>query len=201
MMKILLPVRLLLIVVDEEEDLVGLVAGCFFLSLVTAINMVSPYRGVSFLYLDGLRMVLILLSLWITGLMLMVRGNRTDFCGLDHFYSLICILCFGLVWAFIARRFFLFYIFFEFTLVPITLIVLGWGYQPERLQARFYLILYTVTARLPLLVGIFVLNSLKGHVSFYLIIWGGYSCIGSVIVIFFLILAFLVKTPIFFFHL
>lgn len=100
-----------------------------------------------------------------------------------------------------ARSFFLFYIFFEFTLVPITLMVLGWGYQPERLQASFYLILYTVTARLPLLVGVFVLRSLKGHVSFYLLVWGAYSCMGSIVVIFFLILAFLVKTPIFFFHL
>jgi NADH-ubiquinone oxidoreductase chain 4 len=201
MMKILLPVRLLLMVINEEDDLIGLILGCFFLSLVTVVGLTAPYRGVSYLYLDGLRIVLILLSLWITGLMLMVRGNRTDFCGLEHFYSLICILCFGLVWAFIARRFFLFYVFFEFTLVPITLIVLGWGYQPERLQASFYLMLYTVTASLPLLVVIFVLGSLKGHVSFYLLAWGGDIGGGSVVVIFFMILAFLVKAPIFFFHL
>lgn len=97
MMKILLPVRLLLIVIDDEDDLIGLILGCFFLSLITAVNLIAPYRRVSYLYLDRLRIVLILLSLWVTGLILMVRGNRTDFCGLEHFYSLICILCFGLV--------------------------------------------------------------------------------------------------------
>jgi NADH-ubiquinone oxidoreductase chain 4 len=31
---------------------------------------------------------------------------------------------------------------------------LGWGYQPERLQADTYLLFYTLVASLPLLVGI-----------------------------------------------
>ena len=61
--------------------------------------------------------------------------------------------------------------FFEFRLVPISLIVLGWGYQPERLQATNYLVLYMVGARLPFLLSIFLLYYFNGHCSFYLSLW------------------------------
>ena len=50
----------------------------------------------------------------------------------------------------------LFYVFFEFSIIPITLIVFIHGYQPEKLQASIHLLLYTVVRRLPLLVYVFI---------------------------------------------
>jgi NADH-ubiquinone oxidoreductase chain 4 len=47
-----------------------------------------------------------------------------------------------------------FYFIFEASLIPILFIILGWGYQPERLQAGIYIIIYTVAASLPLLLTI-----------------------------------------------
>ena len=44
-----------------------------------------------------------------------------------------------------------FYILFEISLLPTLLIVLLFGYQPEKLRAGQYLLLYTVLASLPLL--------------------------------------------------
>jgi NADH-ubiquinone oxidoreductase chain 4 len=44
-----------------------------------------------------------------------------------------------------------FYLFFESVLIPIFLIIYGWGGQPERLQAGIYIILYTLAGSLPLL--------------------------------------------------
>lgn len=48
----------------------------------------------------------------------------------------------------------LFYVFFEFSLVPITCIVYLYGYQPEKIHAAIALLLYTVVSRLPLLLFI-----------------------------------------------
>ena len=45
-----------------------------------------------------------------------------------------------------------FYIFFESRLIPTLFLILGWGYQPERVQAGIYLLFYTLLASLPLLV-------------------------------------------------
>jgi len=47
-----------------------------------------------------------------------------------------------------------FYVYFELSLVPIFLIVLGWGYQVERVAAAKAIILYTIMGSLPLLVVI-----------------------------------------------
>ena len=53
---------------------------------------------------------------------------------------------------FMVRSFFSFYFFFESSLIPTLFLILGWGYQPERLQAGFFIILYTVRASIPLFI-------------------------------------------------
>jgi NADH-ubiquinone oxidoreductase chain 4 len=60
--------------------------------------------------------------------------------------------------------------FFESRLIPTLFLILGWGYQPERVQAGIYLLFYTLLASLPLLVGIlFIYNSLGSLCLFLLI--------------------------------
>jgi NADH-ubiquinone oxidoreductase chain 4 len=47
-----------------------------------------------------------------------------------------------------------FFFFFEFSLVPTFFLILKWGYQPERLQAAVFILLYTVGSSLPLLISL-----------------------------------------------
>ena len=54
--------------------------------------------------------------------------------------------------AFSSSNLILFYVCFEARLIPTLLLIVGWGYQPERLQAGVYIILYTVGASLPLFI-------------------------------------------------
>jgi NADH-ubiquinone oxidoreductase chain 4 len=62
-----------------------------------------------------------------------------------------------------------FYTFFELSLIPILLIILGWGYQPERLQAGLYMMLYTLFGSIPLLFGLIYVISVSGTSSFLLL--------------------------------
>nr|YP_004934893.1 NADH dehydrogenase subunit 4 [Ovatella vulcani]AEQ93849.1 NADH dehydrogenase subunit 4 [Ovatella vulcani] len=64
----------------------------------------------------------------------------------------ISVLGLVLVGVFFTNNVIWFYIFFEMSLIPTLILIIGWGYQPERLQAGSYLMLYTVSASLPLLV-------------------------------------------------
>lgn len=50
-----------------------------------------------------------------------------------------------------------FYVLFELSLVPTLFILLMYGYQPEKLMAGQYLLLYTVLASLPLLFALLTL--------------------------------------------
>lgn len=93
---------------------------------------------------------------------------------------------------------FSFYLFFEGRLIPTLFLILGWGYQPERLQAGIYLLFYTLLASLPLLIGIFYIYNFLGLLYIPLLINNFY-----VNNLFYLciILAFLVKIPLFLVHL
>jgi NADH-ubiquinone oxidoreductase chain 4 len=75
---------------------------------------------------------------------------------------------------------------------------LGWGYQPERLQAGVYLLFYTLLASLPLLVGIFYIYKFNDSLYIPLL----YSLnISQFLIYLSLIFAFLVKIPMFLVHL
>jgi len=49
--------------------------------------------------------------------------------------------------------------FFEISLLPLLGIIIGWGYQLERIQASFYLLIYTIVGSLPFLVSLVFLSS------------------------------------------
>merc|ERR1711915_1058080 len=86
--------------------------------------------------------------------------------------------------------FFTFYILFEISLLPTLFIVLLYGYQPEKLQASLYLLIYTVLRSLPLLL---CLLSMPIFLSSLYILPGIFLGI-------FLTLGFIVKTPIYIVH-
>ena len=56
------------------------------------------------------------------------------------------------IYVYVTQSFVEFYIRFEMTLFPILMIVIGWGYQPERFAASRALIIYTISGSLPFLV-------------------------------------------------
>jgi len=70
------------------------------------------------------------------------------------FSLFVLFLMFILFLTFITTNYLLFYFFFESSLIPTLLIIVGWGYQPERLQAGVYFLFYTLRLSLPLLLMI-----------------------------------------------
>jgi len=71
---------------------------------------------------------------------------------------MLIILLLILVFSFLRSNFLLFYYFFEASLIPTLYVIIGWGYQPERLQAGIYFIMYTLFMSLPLLLCLVFMN-------------------------------------------
>ena len=59
-----------------------------------------------------------------------------------------------------------FYVMFELSLIPILMIILGWGYQIERIKARKALLFYTISGSLPLILVILFLKILGNEKIF-----------------------------------
>jgi NADH-ubiquinone oxidoreductase chain 4 len=90
------------------------------------------------------------------------------------------------------------YILFESRLIPTLFLILGWGYQPERVQAGIYLLFCTLLDSLPLLVGILYVSNSLGTLCLVLFSGNEYL-IGNLFYVC-IVFAFLVRMPIFIVH-
>nr|QZK22086.1 NADH dehydrogenase subunit 4 [Amitermes sp. QLD_231] len=179
---------------------------CGLLFLISFIYLFSfPYffcwGGLGYIFgCDLISYGLILLSLWICVLMILASESifRLGYFS-GFFVFVVIILTIMLYCTFSSISLLSFYIFFESSLIPTLFLILGWGYQPERVQAGIYLLFYTLLASLPLLVGIlFVYNSL-GSLCLFLL-GGNDSLVGGLFYVC-MIFAFLVSMPMFMVHL
>nr|QXT45872.1 NADH dehydrogenase subunit 4 [Cinygmina sp. 07BF96] len=159
------------------------------------------YQVSYFLGCDVISFGLILLSFWICGLMVMASQSVLKYNYYQGlFLFMILFLMLMLYCTFSTHNLFLFYLFFEGSLIPTLFLILGWGYQPERVQAGMYLLFYTLLASLPLLVGIFYIYSKLGSL-FIPFLTSSTSLSGSSLFYLAMVFAFLVKMPMFLVHL
>lgn len=197
---------LLLPYLKTSSNWIASISSLFFISLILILK--TPFNTIklsstSMIRLDFISIPLIVLTLWISALIILARYQiKFNYKSIKIFLFLILLLNTFLVLSFSAASILIFYIFFEATLIPTLLIIIGWGYQPERLQAGFYLIIYTILASLPLLISITIIftvnNTLSIAAPFFLA-----PCSTKIIQIWWIIsiLAFIAKIPIYTMHL
>nr|YP_010952588.1 NADH dehydrogenase subunit 4 [Acherontia styx]WMQ52934.1 NADH dehydrogenase subunit 4 [Acherontia styx] len=151
------------------------------------------------LFCDYISFGLILLSIWICLLMIMSSENLFKIGYYVNFFLFnILILLILLFLTFSVMNLFLFYLFFEGSLIPTLLLIVGWGYQPERIQAGMYLMFYTLFASLPLLMGLFYMyNEINSMMIYFLKFFN----MNFIVLYICMVLAFLVKMPMYFVHL
>lgn len=139
----------------------------------------------------------VILSLWICILIIISSGLLYEgkyWWGIFIFVVLLIIIL--LIIVFISLNFFFFYLFFEARLIPTLILIIGWGYQPERLQAGLYILLYTLFVSLPIIISIFYLYYRVGSIVF------GFIRMEFSLYIYLCIrLVFFIKFPIFLVHL
>lgn len=176
---------------------------CFLLIIYLLLIIYRRYIRVYFcrlfIYLDYINLILIFLLMFIFFIILICSYiiNITKF--IDYLFFITCLLLiFILFIRFSVFNLIRFYIFFELSLIPTFFLIILWGYQPERIQARLYIIVYTVLASLPLLVGIIVYYYyIRNLFIFFLCVELKINCIWWVI----MVIAFIVKLPLYIFHL
>nr|YP_009946942.1 NADH dehydrogenase subunit 4 [Macrostemum floridum]QOH91260.1 NADH dehydrogenase subunit 4 [Macrostemum floridum] len=147
--------------------------------------------------LDYISMNFVLLLMWIVMLMLLSSLNILKYKKFLKFYMFnILTMMLFIYMAFIFLNFFFFFFFFEGSMIPILIFIIGWGGNFERVQAGMYLIFYTLFMSLPLLISLIILFNDKSCLLMMYVFE-----VNNMLLYFFLILAFLVKMPMFVVHL
>nr|ALO70753.1 NADH deshydrogenase subunit 4 [Neophonus bruchi] len=162
---------------------------CFNYSILN----ISYFMGV-----DLLSFVMILLSIWICYLMIMASYliyTKNNYPVLFMFMLLMLLI--SLYLTFSSLNLFIFYLFFEMSLIPTLILIMGWGYQPERLQAGIYLLFYTLMASFPMMISMFYYDNLFNTLNFFFIV----ENMNLVYFYFCLNMVFFVKIPMYFVHL
>nr|YP_010464296.1 NADH dehydrogenase subunit 4 [Exostira schroederi]UUL71673.1 NADH dehydrogenase subunit 4 [Exostira schroederi] len=172
----------------------------FFLSFMFLISYgFFPFYSNLFMEfgMDILSFSLISLSFWICSLMILSSEKIYLTNSWPHLFLFsILALMFSLYLTFGSMNLFIFYIFFEVSLVPTFFLIVGWGYQPERLQAGVYLLFYTLFGSLPMMIGLFYCYEEFG--SFYQM----YFCqVNSSLMFLIINFVFFVKIPMYLVHL
>nr|YP_009235505.1 NADH dehydrogenase subunit 4 [Metapenaeopsis dalei]AMD15646.1 NADH dehydrogenase subunit 4 [Metapenaeopsis dalei] len=152
--------------------------------------------------IDSLGYILILLSFWIMALVVSSSSKVLKDNNYPSMFLLVNIsLLLFLILTFSSTDYLLFYISFESSLIPTLILILGWGYQPERLQAGVYMLFYTLFASLPLLLSLISLYWVSGSLTLGLV--NSVSGCGFITSMWYLVtvFAFIVKLPMFLVHL
>jgi len=108
----------------------------------------SPSLFLVLVCYEGDTLSLLLLSTVILVLMIVSIETRTGPSSLTNF--LIEALRYIVFLFFITNSLLLFFITFEISMLPVRLLILFFGYQPEKLNAVVFLLSYTVVCSLPL---------------------------------------------------
>nr|ARH53891.1 NADH dehydrogenase subunit 4 [Hygrotus nigrolineatus] len=170
----------------------------FMFLLIGGFNFV--WSNISYFFgSDLLSFGLILLSFWVVSLMVLASNKIYMKNNFYHLFLLLLLLLMILLYCtFSSMNLFMFYLFFEGSLIPTLFLILGWGYQPERLQAGVYLLFYTLFASLPMMLGIFYYYKNFMTLNFFF-----FNSMSEYNIYFFLsmIFAFLTKMPMYLVHL
>lgn len=122
----------------------------------------QPLRLEFHLGLDGISLALILLTTLLSISAVLVSWTSIDERA-AQFYALLLILESGLIGVFCAFDLVLFYVFFEFTLIPLFFLVGIWG-GPFRQHAAYKFFLYTFAGSVITLVGLVgLVLAAQGH--------------------------------------
>nr|UFK29076.1 NADH dehydrogenase subunit 4 [Geomys breviceps] len=140
-------------------------------TLLAVMTLITPYHNNHFSLLffsDPLSMPLLILTSWLTPLMIMASQNhmsKEPLVWKKTYISLLITLQVLLIMTFSATELIMFYILFEATLIPTLIIITRWGNQTERLKAGSYFLFYTLVGSIPLLIALIYLYKTTGTLN------------------------------------
>ena len=124
------------------------------------------FGGVDITYfvgVDGLNLLLLLLTTLLGPIVVL---SSWTYIGKAHkgYYALLLLLETGVLGVFASFDLFLFYVFFELTLIPMVFIIGIWGGE-DRVYAAIKFVLYTLVGSLLMLVGVLWLGFQAGEAA------------------------------------
>jgi len=114
--------------------------------------------------LDGLSLWLVVLTTFLTPICILISWSSIQV-RIKEFFAFMLLLEFGLAGVFVAQDLFLFYVFWEVSLVPMYFLIGIWGHE-RRIYAALKFFLYTFAASVLMLTAIIYVYNHAGAGTF-----------------------------------
>ncbi|MGH9663040.1 MAG: complex I subunit 4 family protein, partial [Bryobacteraceae bacterium] len=114
--------------------------------------------------IDGLSLWLVLLTTLLTPICVLVSWKYIDK-RVKEYYAFLILLEFGMMGTFVALDLFLFYVFWEVSLVPMYFLIGIWGHE-RRVYAAVKFFLYTFAGSVLMLTAIIYLYNVTGSMDY-----------------------------------
>jgi len=166
---------------------------------VERTSWIQPFNIEYFLGVDGISITLIMLSCLLSVVALLVSWNIDEM--VKGYFCLFLLLETGILGTFMALDLFLFFVFWELTLLPMYFLIGIWG-GPRKEYAAIKFFLYTMFGSVLMLLGVIALYYYQGQHTFAMteLMATNYS-MGFQKVLYILFgIGFAVKIPVFPFH-
>lgn len=158
----------------------------------------------AFLSFDFLGFIMSLLVLVIFFMVILcVFFEKANLLFWRYLLLLLFSLLTSLFYLFSCTDLFSFYLLFEFTILPTFILIIGWGYSVNRLQASFYMVLYMLSSSYPFFYAILCMRGFGLPINFlFAFFFSNLTPAHARGLWWFLfILVFATKLPLFFLHL
>jgi NADH-quinone oxidoreductase subunit M len=119
---------------------------------VESIEWIPTFGMTYALGIDGLSMVLVILTTVLSVVSILYSWDPIQV-RVKEYYATLLLLMVGMLGVFVALDLFLFYVFWEISLIPMYLVIGIWG-GPRRIYATVKFVIYTLVGSLLMLVAI-----------------------------------------------
>lgn len=169
------------------------------LQMVEQANWIPSWGIQYYMGVDGLSILMVLLTSFISMIAVLSSWSAIE-TQIRQYYIFMLLLEVGMMGVFLAQDLFLFYIFWEFTLVPMYFLIGIWG-GSQRVYASIKFFLYTMAGSLLMLLAILYMGITNGTFAVPELIAGraAFANVQNMLFLAFAI-AFAIKVPVFPFH-
>jgi NADH-quinone oxidoreductase subunit M len=169
------------------------------LQLVHQVSWIPNWGIQYYMAVDGISILMLLLTTFITPLAIFSSFSSIE-TQEKQYYSFLLLLEVAMIGVFLAQDLFLFFIFWEFTLVPMYFLIGIWG-GARRVYASIKFFLYTMAGSLLMLLAILYMGITNGTFAVPELVAGREAFAGVQNMLFWgFAIALAVKVPLFPFH-
>jgi NADH-quinone oxidoreductase subunit M len=169
------------------------------LQMVQAVDWIPSWGIHYYLGLDGVSILFVLLTSFISLLSIAASWSAIKV-QIKQYYIFMLLMEVGMMGVFLAQDLFLFYVFWEFTLIPMYFLIGIWGGE-ARIYASIKFFLYTMAGSLLMLLAILYMGITNSTFALPELIEGraAFADVQNILFLGFAI-AFAIKVPVFPFH-